>query len=201
VSLYSAAGRSAGKYLLVLGLLGTAAWTSRNALVSHDNVADTDQWHQYCSIEKHTGTQTVSKAGRNRPLEYTAPKDAVDGLCRTTADNKSLVGGRWRVLQRPYREHETRSGRLDPDDRADQFRWIVQILSICWCLASRNASSDPRRTRPGAVARVGTCAAGRSAGNYLLVLGLLGTAAWTSRNALVSHDNVADTDQWHQYCS
>ncbi|MBZ5615877.1 MAG: histidine phosphatase family protein [Acidobacteriia bacterium] len=33
----------------VQGLLGTAAWTSRNALVSHDNVADTDQWHQYCS--------------------------------------------------------------------------------------------------------------------------------------------------------
>jgi hypothetical protein len=198
VSLHSAAGRSAGKYLLVLGLLGTAAWTSRNALVSHDTVADTDQWHQYCSIERHAGAQTVGKAGRNRPLEYTAPQDAVDGLCRTMADNKSLVGGRWRVLQQ---ERKTRGDRLNPNDRADQFRWIIQILSIYWYLASRNASGSLHRRRPKAVAYLGTCAAGRSAGNYLLVLGLLGTAAWTSRNALVSHDTVADTDQWHQYCS
>jgi hypothetical protein len=59
----------------------------------------------------------------------------------------------------------------------------------------------PRKSRAKPGIRADGCAAGRSAGNYLLILGLMGSAAWTSRTAMVSHDNVADTDQRHKYCS
>jgi hypothetical protein len=140
-------------------------------------------------------THTVRKAVKRRQLEYTAPQDAVDGRCRTAAVNKSLVGGRWRVLE------ETRSDKLDSDGRTAKFWWIAHLLSVYYYLKLRSALGRSRRGRLKADIPVGACAAGRSAGNYLLVLGLLGTAAWTSRNALVSQAKFADTDQWHQYCS
>ena len=58
----------------------------------------------------------------------------------------------------------------------------------------------PGRQSLSPAATLGVSASGRSAG-YLLVLGLMGSAAWTSSTALFSRDSVDDTDQRHQYCS
>jgi hypothetical protein len=79
---------------------------------------------------------------------------------------------------------------------------MIQFLSLFHQMGSREALGRSRRNRLKAGVNAADSASGRRAGNYLLVLGLMGSAAWTSRNvALVILDTVAETDQRHQYCS